>query len=134
MAITNLHCVLGAATAQMIAALRANGKYPFRKTTGGVAAAGPGQSDITVISDYAMVHPEDQEKAMKERQVMTLPGVPMVLILLVLIVLCGWWLLKSVQLFLNPLPPLVAGGLVAFCGMGFFICARKCRNAWHKPG
>jgi regulator of protease activity HflC (stomatin/prohibitin superfamily) len=68
-----------------------------------------------------MVHHEDQEKAMKERQVMTLPGVPMVLILLVLMMLCGWWLLKSVQLFLNPLPPLVAAGLVAFCGMGFFI-------------
>ncbi|HWK51833.1 MAG TPA: SPFH domain-containing protein, partial [Steroidobacter sp.] len=51
----------------------------------------------------------------------TLPGVPMVLILLLLLALCAWWLFTSVGAFISPLPPLVAGGLVAFCGMGFFI-------------
>ncbi|MFC4309186.1 SPFH domain-containing protein [Steroidobacter flavus] len=58
---------------------------------------------------------------MKERQVLTLPGVPMVLILLVLMALCGWWLWHSVMAFVSPVPPIVAGALVAFCGMGFFI-------------
>jgi hypothetical protein len=58
---------------------------------------------------------------MKERQVLTLPGVPMVLILLVLMALCGWWLWHSVTAFVSPVPPLVAGTLVGFCGMGFFI-------------
>lgn len=58
---------------------------------------------------------------MKERQVMTLPGVPMVLILLVLLGLCGWWLLSSVQLLVSPVPPIVAGALVCFAMVGFFI-------------
>lgn len=58
---------------------------------------------------------------MKERQVLTLPGVPMVLILLVLLALCGWWLFKSVTTFVSPFPPIVAAALVGFCGMGFFI-------------
>ncbi len=58
---------------------------------------------------------------MKERQVLTLPGVPMVLILLALLAICGWWLFASVTAFVSPLPPLVGGALVAFCGMGFFI-------------
>lgn len=47
---------------------------------------------------------------MKERQVLTLPSVPMVLILLVLLALRGWWLLKSVGAFIFPLPPLVNTG------------------------
>lgn len=58
---------------------------------------------------------------MKERSVMTLPGVTMVLILLVLLALCGWWLLHSIAAFVSPVPPLVAGALLGFCGMGFFI-------------
>jgi regulator of protease activity HflC (stomatin/prohibitin superfamily) len=58
---------------------------------------------------------------MKERQVLTLPGVPMVLILLALLGVCGWWLLKSVDAFVSPVPPLVAGSLLCFCAMGFFI-------------
>jgi regulator of protease activity HflC (stomatin/prohibitin superfamily) len=58
---------------------------------------------------------------MKERQVMTAPGVPMVLILLVLLALCGWWLWHSITSFVSPVPPMVAGALLAFCGMGFFI-------------
>ncbi|WP_129775690.1 SPFH domain-containing protein [Peristeroidobacter soli] len=58
---------------------------------------------------------------MKERQVLTLPGVPMVLILLVLLAVCGWWLWHSVSAFVSPVPPMVGGALVAFCGMGFFI-------------
>ena len=58
---------------------------------------------------------------MKERQVLTLPGVPMVLILLALLVLCVWWLVQSVDAHLTPVPPVVAGLLVGFCAMGFFI-------------
>ena len=58
---------------------------------------------------------------MKERQVLTLPGVPMVLILLVLMALCAWWLFKSIELLASPVPPIVAGALVGFLGMGFFI-------------
>ncbi len=58
---------------------------------------------------------------MKERQVMTLSGVPMVLILLVLLALCCFWLYVSIEAHASPVPPLVAVGLVAFCGWGFFI-------------
>jgi len=58
---------------------------------------------------------------MKERQVLTLPGVPMVLILLALLAACAWWLLQSVSAFVSPLPPLLAGALVVFGGFGFFI-------------
>jgi len=58
---------------------------------------------------------------MKERQVLTLPGVPMVLILLILLVLCGWWLLQSIALLASPLPPLLLAALVSFCAVGFFI-------------
>jgi len=58
---------------------------------------------------------------MKERQVLTLPGVPMVLILLILLLLCGWWLLQSIALLASPLPPLLLAALVSFCAVGFFI-------------
>ena len=58
---------------------------------------------------------------MKERQVLTLPGVPMVLILLVLLVACGWWLVQSIDALISPVPPLVVGALVTFCCFGFFI-------------
>lgn len=58
---------------------------------------------------------------MKERQVMTLSGVPMVLILLVLFLLCGWWLLHVPEALGPRLPPILAGAVVVFCGMGFFI-------------
>jgi len=58
---------------------------------------------------------------MKERQVLTLPGVLMVLILLVLLVTCAWWLAVSEDALLSPVPPLVAGALVVFCCFGFFI-------------
>jgi membrane protease subunit (stomatin/prohibitin family) len=58
---------------------------------------------------------------MKERQVLTLPGVPTVLILLVLMAASAWWLVKSVDALISPLPPLVAGALVCFCAFGFFI-------------
>jgi regulator of protease activity HflC (stomatin/prohibitin superfamily) len=58
---------------------------------------------------------------MKERQVLTLPGVPMVLILLVLMILCAVWLWHSVTAFVSPVPPIAAGALVGFLGMGFFI-------------
>ena len=34
---------------------------------------------------------------MKERQVLTLPGVPMVLMLLALLAMCIWWLVQSVE-------------------------------------
>jgi regulator of protease activity HflC (stomatin/prohibitin superfamily) len=58
---------------------------------------------------------------MKEQRVMTLPGVPMVLILIVLLAMCGWWLLKSVQLLASPVPPILVGALLCFCLVGFFI-------------
>src|SRR5687768_6326655 len=58
---------------------------------------------------------------MKERQVLTLPGVPMVLILLVLAALCCFWLYVSIEAVASPVPPIVAGALVGFCGLGFFI-------------
>ncbi|MDY6947179.1 MAG: SPFH domain-containing protein [Pseudomonadota bacterium] len=58
---------------------------------------------------------------MKERQVLTLPGVPMVLILLVLLALCAWWFFKSVGLLMSPLPPIAASALLVFGMAGFFI-------------
>lgn len=58
---------------------------------------------------------------MKERQVLTLPGVPVVLILIALFGLCGWWLFMSVELLASPLPPIVVAALLAGCGLGFFI-------------
>ncbi|MBL8266221.1 SPFH domain-containing protein [Steroidobacter sp.] len=58
---------------------------------------------------------------MKERQVLTLPGVPMVLILLGLMAVCAWWLFKSVELLVSPIPPILAGALVGFAMVGFFI-------------
>ena len=58
---------------------------------------------------------------MKERQVLTLPGVPMVLILLALLIASGWWLFESVEALLSPIPALVAGAAVCFCALGFFI-------------
>jgi regulator of protease activity HflC (stomatin/prohibitin superfamily) len=58
---------------------------------------------------------------MKEQRVMTLPGVPMVLILIVLLAMCGWWFLKSVQLLASPVPPILVGALLCFCLVGFFI-------------
>lgn len=58
---------------------------------------------------------------MQERQVLTPPGVPMVLILLALLMVCGWWLVKSVQFLASPIPPIVLGALVVFCAFGFFI-------------
>jgi regulator of protease activity HflC (stomatin/prohibitin superfamily) len=58
---------------------------------------------------------------MKERQVLTLPGVPMVLILLGLLAMCVWWLMQSESAHVSPVPPLIALAIVAFCGVGFFI-------------
>src|SRR5690349_6589347 len=58
---------------------------------------------------------------MKERQVLTLPGVPMVLILLALLAACVWWFVQSTNAFISPLPPMVATALVVFCGFGFYI-------------
>lgn len=58
---------------------------------------------------------------MKERQVLTLPGVPMVLILLALLGACIWWLVQSENAHISPVPPLIALAVVSFCGVGFFI-------------
>jgi regulator of protease activity HflC (stomatin/prohibitin superfamily) len=58
---------------------------------------------------------------MKERQVLTLPGVPMVLILLVLLLGCIWWLFKSVELLVSPVPPIIVGALLSLGTLGFFI-------------
>jgi hypothetical protein len=59
--------------------------------------------------------------AMKERKVITLPGVPMVLILLVLLALTGWWFIRSIDLLASPLPPMLVAALLASCVLGFFI-------------
>ena len=58
---------------------------------------------------------------MKERKVITLPGVPMVLILLVLLALTGWWFMRSIELLASPLPPMLVAALLASCVLGFFI-------------
>jgi hypothetical protein len=58
---------------------------------------------------------------LKERQVLTLPGVPMVLFLLVLLVMCGWWLIASVTLLASPVPPILVLAVLCFCSAGFFI-------------
>lgn len=58
---------------------------------------------------------------MKERPVLTLPGIPTVLILLVLLLACVWWLFKSIQLLASPVPPIVVGALLSCCAFGFFI-------------
>lgn len=58
---------------------------------------------------------------MKERQVLTLPGVPMVLIQLALLVICVIWLARAEQLMLSQGLPMIAIVLVAASAMGFFI-------------
>ena len=58
---------------------------------------------------------------MKERQVLTLPGVPMFLILLALLSMCAWWLVQSVDSFVSPLPPIIVGAALCLCFLGFFI-------------
>jgi len=58
---------------------------------------------------------------MKERKVITFPGVPMVLILLVLLAVTGWWFIRSMELLASPLPPMLVAALLASCVLGFFI-------------
>ena len=58
---------------------------------------------------------------MKERQIVTLPGVPMVLIQLALLIVCGLWLYRAEQLMLSQGWPLIALLLVAASTLGYFI-------------
>jgi regulator of protease activity HflC (stomatin/prohibitin superfamily) len=58
---------------------------------------------------------------MKERQVLTLPGVPMVLMLLASLAMCIWWLVQSENAHVSQVPPMIALAVVSFCGVGFFI-------------
>ena len=58
---------------------------------------------------------------MKERQVLTVPGVPMVLIQLALLIICGIWLYRAEQLMLSQGLPVFIILLVAISATGFFI-------------
>ncbi|MGH8189195.1 MAG: hypothetical protein ACREUC_21750, partial [Steroidobacteraceae bacterium] len=63
----------------------------------------------------------DQNINVQERQATTLPGVPMVLLLLIAHGASIWWLLLSIRLLMNPAPAIVVTVVVAFLWAGFFI-------------
>lgn len=58
---------------------------------------------------------------MQERQASTLPGVPVLLILLTLSGLIAWWLFTTVRLGGNPLLPLLTGAVLFPLWFGFFM-------------
>jgi regulator of protease activity HflC (stomatin/prohibitin superfamily) len=60
-------------------------------------------------------------KAIQEREVTTLPGMLMFVLLLLFTAAAVWWLLTSVANFLNPAPAIVTLGIVLFLWRGFFI-------------
>jgi regulator of protease activity HflC (stomatin/prohibitin superfamily) len=60
-------------------------------------------------------------KTIQERDVATLPGMLMVLLLLVFAAGAGWWVLASVKNLMNPLLPIVVLAFVLFLWGGFFI-------------
>jgi hypothetical protein len=57
----------------------------------------------------------------QEREVTTLPGMLMFLLLLVFTAGAVWWLLTSVAHFLSPAPPIITLGIILFLWRGFFI-------------
>jgi regulator of protease activity HflC (stomatin/prohibitin superfamily) len=61
----------------------------------------------------------DQE--IRERATTTLPGVPMVLVLLLAQAATVWWIIQSELLDMNPVPAIIVALLVAFLWVGFFI-------------
>jgi regulator of protease activity HflC (stomatin/prohibitin superfamily) len=60
-------------------------------------------------------------KAIQEREVTTLPGMLMVLLLLVFTAAAGWWLIASLVNLLNPILPIVVLVFILFLWGGFFI-------------
>jgi hypothetical protein len=60
-------------------------------------------------------------KSIQERDVTTLPGMLMVLLLLLFAAGAGWWVLASVKNLMNPLLPIVVLAFVLFLWGGFFI-------------
>jgi hypothetical protein len=61
------------------------------------------------------------QKSIQEREVTTLPGMLMVLLLLVFTAATGWWVLVSFLNLLNPIPSIIVLLLVLFLWGGFFI-------------
>lgn len=57
----------------------------------------------------------------QERETTTLPGVPMVLMLLVAQGASIWWLVQSLRLLMNPAAAIVVTAVVGFLWAGFFI-------------
>jgi regulator of protease activity HflC (stomatin/prohibitin superfamily) len=65
-----------------------------------------------------------KEEAMQERPVATLPGVPMVLLLIVALALDIWWIVGLVERSAPPIasmPPILIGIVLAFLWFGFFM-------------
>lgn len=57
----------------------------------------------------------------EERAVATLPGVPMVLVLLAAVIANIWWASQLVRNGSAPIVPIVIGAVLIFCWFGFFI-------------
>ncbi len=58
---------------------------------------------------------------LEEREVTTLPGMPMVLLLLLFTAASGWWVLVAFINLLNPLLSIVVLAFVLFLWAGLFI-------------
>jgi hypothetical protein len=61
------------------------------------------------------------QKSIQEREVTTLPGMLMVLLLLVFTAATAWWLIVSLTNLLNPIPAIVVLAFLLFLWAGFFI-------------
>jgi regulator of protease activity HflC (stomatin/prohibitin superfamily) len=61
------------------------------------------------------------QKSIQERDVATLPGMLMVLLLLAFTAASGWWVIVSLMNLLNPVWSIIVLGLVLFLWGGFFI-------------
>lgn len=61
------------------------------------------------------------QQSIQEREVTTLPGMLMVLLLLVFTAASGWWTIVSFINLLNPIPSIVVLVVVLFLWGGFFI-------------
>jgi regulator of protease activity HflC (stomatin/prohibitin superfamily) len=63
----------------------------------------------------------DRQESIQEQEVVTLPGVPMVLALVLALAGDAWWLLRTAMATDNLLWPIVVGALLVFCCTGFFM-------------
>jgi hypothetical protein len=61
------------------------------------------------------------QKSIQDREVTTLPGMLMVLLLLVFTAATGWWLIVSFMNLLNPIPGILVLAFLLFLWAGFFI-------------